>query len=96
MRELRNEAARVALRLAPGEAVALRHLSPAVAAAADAPDEPAVELTAGDTLDSRLGRFERELLRVALVESDGSLSAAARRLAISRGQLRRRLRDLAL
>ncbi|HXT21097.1 MAG TPA: sigma-54 dependent transcriptional regulator, partial [Thermoanaerobaculia bacterium] len=93
VRELRNEAARVALAVRPGQPVSLTDLSPHVAAAL----EEAPRGGGGEHgLDARLAQLERHLLRAALAESGGALTRAAQDLGISRGRLRRRLRELGL
>jgi DNA-binding NtrC family response regulator len=96
VRELRHEAARVAAQVGAGGVVELEDLSSAVAAAAPAA-ERAEELEGGraaGNLDGELARLERALIREALGEAAGNLSAAARRLGVSRTRLYRRLAEL--
>jgi transcriptional regulator with AAA-type ATPase domain len=93
VRELRHEAARVALAVRPGQPVSLGDLSPHVAAALE---EPPPAAGAEHGLDARLAQLERHLLRAALAEAGGALSRAAHDLGISRGRLRRRIRELGL
>jgi two-component system NtrC family response regulator len=94
VRELRHEAARVALVVRRGQPVALADLSPHVAAAVDEPPRRAAPAAQG--LDARLAQLERQLLRAALADSGGALTRAAQSLGVSRGRLRRRLRELGL
>jgi len=94
VRELRNEAARVALVARAGQPVSLGDLSPPVAAAIE--EAPRGAAPAEHCLDARLARLERNLLRAALADSGGALTRAAQELGISRGRLRRRLRELGL
>ncbi len=93
VRELRHEAARVALAVRPGQPVSLGDLSSHVAAALE---EPPPAAGAEHGLDARLAQLERHLLRAALAEAGGALTRAAHDLGISRGRLRRRIRELGL
>jgi DNA-binding NtrC family response regulator len=59
-------------------------------------EEPPPAAAAEHGLDARLAHLERHLLRAALAESGGALTRAAHGLGISRGRLRRRIRELGL
>jgi two-component system NtrC family response regulator len=96
VRELRHEAVRVGSQVGAGGEVGVADLSPAVAAAAPPAElrEAARGSRGGGLLDEELARLEISLIDDALAASGRNLSAAARRLGISRTRLYRRLGEL--
>jgi len=97
VRELRHEALRVGSQVGAGGEVGVDDLSPAVAAAAPPPGEvreAARGGRGGGLLDEELARLEISLIDDALAAAGRNLSAAARRLGISRTRLYRRLGEL--
>jgi hypothetical protein len=94
LRELRFEAARVAARAA-GPVIALDDLSTTVRSGRAERDETAT--AAGSlNLDEHFRNVERQVVQRALGESRYRLSHAAELLGISRGRLRRRMRELGI
>ena len=95
VRELRHEAVRVGGQVGAGGEVGVDDLSPAVAASA--PPAAAGEAARGGRgglLDEELARLESSLIDDAVAAAGRNLSAAARRLGISRTRLYRRLGEL--
>ena len=94
LRELRFEAARVASR-GVGPVIGLADLSTSVRSGR-ADGEPATRPVDSLNLGENLRRVEEQVVQSALTASGHRLSRAAALLGISRGRLRRRMRELGL
>jgi DNA-binding NtrC family response regulator len=88
VRELRNEIAKAALLLEPGEPLDLPHLSPRL--------RGSEAQTASLTLDETVRRAEREAFAVALAAAEGDAARAMEILGVSRTTYYRKLKELEL
>ena len=94
VRELRHEAVRIGSQVGAGGEVGVDDLSPAVAASAPPEAGEGARGGRGGLLDEELARLESSLIDDAVTAAGRNLSAAARRLGISRTRLYRRLGEL--
>lgn len=92
IRELRNEIAKAALLLDPGEALDLQHLSERVRRPPGESEPPAASLTLEETVQ----RAEREAFTVALAAAGGDAARAMTLLGVSRTTWYRKLKELGL
>ena len=89
VRELQNELKRACLRC-DGPVLDVSHLSPQLRATKRAA-EPSASYSLQDRVHQELTTLEAELIRTALADCRGNVSAAARLLKVSRRTLQRRL-----
>ncbi len=89
VRELQQEMHRLAVFLGEGDVLAEDDLAPAIRGAPR-------ERNDGETLDNRMARHERRVLKQTLVEHDGNVSRAAEALGIARSTMYRRMTQLGL
>lgn len=92
IRELRNEIAKAALLLEPGEPLDLQHLSERVRRPPGESEPPAAALTLEETVQ----RAEREAFAVALAAAGGDAGRAMTLLGVSRTTWYRKLKELGL
>jgi hypothetical protein len=88
VRELQREMQRVAVSLGQNDLLTGKDLRAAIRDASRSADS--------DSLEGQLAVAERTIIKHALAEADGNVSAAARRLDVSRSTLYRRLEQLDL